>query len=129
MNLISRNFYLDDIFEDFISPFKEIQMKCDVYEKDGDYHIEIDIPGFEKKDINLEVKDGYLIISAEKQDKVKDEGKHYIRRERKYGKYQRSFYIGDVESEKIEAEFKDGLLKILVPKIEEVIDKKVIEIK
>ena len=129
MNLISRNFYLDDIFEDFISPFKEIQMKCDVYEKDGDYHIEIDIPGFEKKDINLEVKDGYLIISAEKQDKVKDEGKDYIRRERKYGKYQRSFYIGDVESEKIEAEFKDGLLKILVPKIEEVIDKKVIEIK
>lgn len=129
MNLISRNFYLDDIFEDFISPFKETQMKCDVYEKDGDYHIEIDIPGFEKKDINLEVKDGYLIISAEKQDKVKDEGKDYIRRERKYGKYQRSFYIGDVESEKIEAEFKDGLLKILVPKIEEVIDKKVIEIK
>ena len=104
-------------------------MKCDIYEKDGDYHIEIDIPGFEKKDINLEVKDGYLIISAEKQDKVKDEGKDYIRRERKYGKYQRSFYIGDVESEKIEAEFKDGLLKILVPKIEEVIDKKVIEIK
>jgi HSP20 family protein len=129
MNLISRNFYLDDIFEDFISPFKETQMKCDIYEKDGDYHIEIDIPGFEKKDINLEVKDGYLIISAEKQDKVKDEGKDYIRRERKYGKYQRSFYIGDVESEKIEAEFKDGLLKILVPKIEEVIDKKVIEIK
>lgn len=129
MNLISRNFYLDDIFEDFISPFKQTQMKCDIYEKDGDYHIEIDIPGFEKKDINLEVKDGYLIISAEKQDKVKDEGKDYIRRERKYGKYQRSFYIGDVESEKIEAEFKDGLLKILVPKIEEVIDKKVIEIK
>ena len=105
MNLISRNFYLDDIFEDFISLFKETQMKCDIYEKDGDYHIEIDIPGFEK-DINLEVKDGYLIISAEKQDKVKDEGKDYIRRERKYGKYQRSFYIGDVESEKLKQSLK-----------------------
>ncbi len=129
MNLISRNFYLDDIFDDFISPRKENKMKCDIYEKDGDYHIEVDIPGFDKNDIQMETKNGYLIISAEKKEEVNDEDKNYIRRERRYGKYERSFYIGEIETDKIEAEFKDGLLKVLIPKHEEVDNKKTIEIK
>ena len=51
MNLIPRKFYLDDVFDDFESTNN---MKCDIYEKDGDYHIEMDIPGFDKKDINIE---------------------------------------------------------------------------
>lgn len=129
MDLISRNFYLEDIFDDFISPKKESKMKCDIYEKDGDYHIEVDIPGFNKDDINIETKNGYIIISAEKKEEINDEEKNYIRRERRYGKYERSFYIGDIDSEKIEAEFKDGLLKVLIPKMEEIENKKIIEIK
>ena len=95
MDLISRNFYLDDIFNDFISPKKESKMKCDIYEKDGDYHIEVDIPGFNKDDINIETKNGYIIISAEKKEEINDEEKNYNRRERRYGKYERSFYIVD----------------------------------
>ena len=131
MDLMPRKFYLDDIFDDFISSRKEQYMKCDIYEKDGKYHIEMDIPGFKKEEISVETKDGYLTITAEKKDEVNedDKEKNYIRRERTYGKYQRSFYLGDLDEEKIDASFENGMLKIEVPKKEEVDSKKVIEIK
>lgn len=126
-----RKFYLDDIFDDFISARKEQHMKCDIYEKGGIYHIEMDIPGFKKNEISVETKDGYLTITAEKKEEVNedDKEKKYIRRERTYGKYQRSFYLGDLDEEKIDASFENGMLKIAVPKKEEVDSKKVIEIK
>ena len=131
MDLIPRKFYLDDIFDDFISSKKEQNMKCDIYEKDGNYHIEMDVPGFKKEDISIEASDGYLTIKAEKnsENNEKDENKNYIRRERSYGAYERSFYLGDLDQDKVEAEFKDGMLKISVPKKEEVNNKKMIEIK
>ncbi|MDD2434753.1 MAG: Hsp20/alpha crystallin family protein [Bacilli bacterium] len=129
MNLLTRNFYLDDLFDGLITSAKGNDMKCDIYEKDGDYKIEMDIPGFDKKDIEIEINNGYLNITAEKKEETNDEGKNYIRRERSYGKYQRSFYLGDIEVEKIDAEFKDGLLKISIPKAEEKEIKKLIEIK
>ena len=126
-----RKFYLDDIFDDFISARKEQHMKCDIYEKGGIYHIEMDIPGFKKDEISVETKDGYLTITAEKKEEANedDKEKNYIRRERTYGKYQRSFYLGDLDEEKIDASFENGMLKIEVPKKEEVDSKKVIEIK
>lgn len=131
MSLIPRKFYLDDIFDDFISSKKEQNMKCDIYEKDGNYHIEMDVPGFKKEDISIEASDGYLTIKAEKnsENNEEDEDKNYIRRERSYGAYERSFYLGDLDQDKVEAEFKDGILKISVPKKEEVNNKKMIEIK
>ena len=131
MDLMPRKFYLDDIFDDFISARKEQHMKCDIYEKGGIYHIEMDIPGFKKDEISVETKDGYLTITAEKKEEVNedDKEKKYIRRERTYGKYQRSFYLGDLDEEKIDASFENGMLKIEVPKKEEVDSKKVIEIK
>ena len=70
MDLMPRKFYLDDIFDDFISTRKEQPMKCDIYEKDGNYHIEMDIPGFKKDEISVETKDGYLTIKAEKNNEV-----------------------------------------------------------
>ena len=131
MDLMPRKFYLDDIFDDFISARKEQHMKCDIYEKGGIYHIEMDIPGFKKDEISVETKDGYLTITAEKKEEANedDKEKNYIRRERTYGKYQRSFYLGDLDEEKIDASFENGMLKIEVPKKEEVDSKKVIEIK
>lgn len=131
MDLIPRKFYLDDIFDDFISSKKEQNMKCDIYEKDGNYHIEMDVPGFKKEDISIEASYGYLTIKAEKnsENNEEDEDKNYIRRERSYGAYERSFYLGDLDQDKVEAEFKDGMLKISVPKKEEVNNKKMIEIK
>ncbi len=129
MDLNPRKFYLDDIFDDFVTSKREQGLKCDIYEKEGVYHIEMDIPGFDKKDISMEVKDGYLVISASKEDNVNEDEKNYIRRERVYGKYERSFYLGDLDEERIEAEFANGVLKVTIPKKEKVENKKTIEIK
>ncbi len=131
MNLIPRKYYLDDIFDNFLTVPEESKLKCDIYEKDGDYHIEMDVPGFDKKDINVECDKGYLTITAEKNNEENEESKNknYIRRERTYGKYQREFYLGDVEADKVDAEFKNGILHITVPKKEEIVTKKQIEIK
>ena len=129
MSLIPRNFYLDDIFDDFVPTISNNKMKCDIYEKGGDYHIEMDIPGFDKDDIKIESKDGYLTITAEKTMEDNDEDKNYIRRERSYGKYTRSFYLGNYDDSLVEAEFKNGILKITVPKKEQNENKNYIEIK
>ena len=132
MSLIPRNFYLDDIFDDFGPrvPARVNEMKCDVYEKDGNYNIEMDIPGYDKKDIKIECEDGLLTITAEKESNFDEKGedKKYIRRERVYGKVSRSFNFTDIDDDAIKAEFKDGILKITVPKQEKVDSKKVIEI-
>ncbi len=129
MDLIPRKIFLDDIFDDFISSKREQGLKCDIYEKEGVYHIEMDIPGFDKKDISMEVKDGYLVISVSKEDVVDEDNKNYIRRERVYGKYERSFYLGDLDEDKIDAEFNNGVLNITIPKKEKLENKKTIEIK
>ena len=128
MDIMPRKFYLDDIFDEMMLPKKEQHMKCDIYEKDGNYHIEMDVPGFDKKDISIEANDGYLTITAEKNSE-EEENKKYIRRERVYGKVERSFYLGDLDQDKIDAEFKNGILNIVVPKKEETSNKKRIEIK
>jgi len=130
MSLIPRS-YFGDIFDDFMPARKEDNMKCDIYEKDGNYHIEMDIPGFDKSDIKIEAKKDYLTISAEKKNEVNEEDKKkkYIHRERSYGKYERSFYLRDLDSDNVKAEFNNGVLKITVPKIDEEKDKKYIEIK
>ncbi len=130
MSLIPRNFYLDDIFDDFGRMPRVNEMKCDVYESDGNYNIEMDIPGYDKKDITIECDDGVLTITAEKNNEVKDEddSKKYIRRERVYGKVSRTFTFSDINEENIKAEFNNGILKIVVPKVEKTESKKVIEI-
>lgn len=131
MDLIPRRFYLDDVFDDFMSRKAENGMKCDIYEKNGDYHIEMDMPGFSKEDITLEANDGYLTIKAQKNNEVNEEDndKNYIRRERSYGEYERSFYLGDLDQDSIDASFNNGVLKVVVPKKEAVDNKKKIEIK
>lgn len=96
---------------------------------EGNYYIEMDVPGFDKKDIQVECNKGYLTITAEKSKDENDGNKNYIRRERVYGKYKREFYLGDIETNRIDAEFKEGILKITVPKKEEVVSKTSIEIK
>ena len=131
--LPSRKYYLDSIFDNFMDEGSDNfdVMKCDVYEKDGAYHIEADIPGFKKDEISVDCEDGYVTITAEKntENEEKDENKRYIKRERFYGKTVRKFYVGDVDSEKINAEYKDGMLDLVVPKEEKLPNKKSIEIK
>ena len=97
-------------------------MKTDIQEYDDGYQLEIDLPGFKKDEVQVELKDGYLVVSAEKgldeDEKDKKTGK-YIRRERYAGACQRSFYVGeDITEQDIKAEFKHGILKLFVPKKE-----------
>ena len=131
--LPSRKYYLDSIFDNFMDEGTDNfdVMKCDVYEKDGAYHIEADIPGFKKDEISVDCEDGYVTISAEKntENEEKDENKKYIKRERFYGKTVRKFYVCDVDSDKIQAEYKDWMLELVVPKEEKLPNKKSIEIK
>jgi len=103
-------------------------MRSDVYEQDNQYVVEMDIPGFKKEDINIDYNNGYLSISAKNEDVV-EEDKNYIRRERFYGQYQRSFYVGDIDESLIKANFDEGTLKVSFPKKQlENANKKLIEI-
>ena len=89
---------------------------CDIYLEDGKYHVEMDLPGYNKEDIHLEAHKGSIIISAKKETKEEEkEGKKYVRRERTFGRIERSFYLGDIDDENISAEFKDGILKVTIP--------------
>ena len=96
-------------------------MKTDVHEHDDHYAIVIDVPGFKKDQINLELQAGYLTVSAAKgldKDETTKEGK-MIRQERYAGAMQRSFYVGDaVKEADVTAKFEDGVLHITVPKAE-----------
>ncbi len=94
-------------------------MKTDIREHDEGYELDIDLPGFKKDEINVQLNDGYLTISAAKgldKDKENKKGK-YIRRERYAGAMQRSFYVGDgIKEEEIKAKFKNGILRLSIPK-------------
>ncbi len=94
-------------------------MKTDVKETDKGYEVDMDLPGFKKDEIQLELNDGYLTISAEKGlDKDEEnEKKHYLRRERYAGGMSRSFYVGEGITEKdIHAKYEYGILTLSIPK-------------
>ena len=96
-------------------------MKTDVKENENGYDLEIELPGYKKEDLQLELKDGYLNISASTKtsNDEKDKKGQYIRRERYIGTSSRSFYVGeDVTEEDIKAKFEDGILNVYVPKKE-----------
>ena len=125
MMLVPRrnNFDLfDDFFnEDFLPRKERNLMKTDIKEHKNKYTVEVDLPGFSKENIDLSLNNGYLNIHAklEKKDDKEDEGK-FLHRERFYGECSRSFYVGDeIEEKDIQAEFKNGILKIDIPKKEE----------
>jgi HSP20 family molecular chaperone IbpA len=96
-------------------------MQTDVEEKDNGYEITMNLPGFKKEDVKGEIKDGYLTVTASTNtnNDEKDKDGKFIRRERYSGTCSRSFYVGeDVTENDIKAKFKDGVLKVTVPKKE-----------
>jgi HSP20 family molecular chaperone IbpA len=96
-------------------------MKTDVRENENDFEVDIDLPGFKKEDITIELNGGYLTVSAAKGlDKDNSDKKgRIIRQERYSGAMQRSFYVGDgLKEEDIKASFKHGVLNLIVPKKE-----------
>lgn len=96
-------------------------MKTDVRETEQCYEVDIDLPGFKKEDINAQLNNGYLTVSASKGlDKgEKDKEGRYIRQERYAGSMSRSFYVGEgIKEQDIHARFQDGILRLTVPKTE-----------
>ena len=121
----------DEFFDDFARPVKSVArvsapatavMRTDIKESENGYELDIDLPGYKKEDVQAQLKDGYLTITATtaKNTDQKDENGKYIRRERYSGTCSRSFYVGDdIRQEDIKAKFEDGILKIGVPKKKE----------
>ncbi len=116
-----------DLFDDFMDfPFAtpwhhQDLMKTDIKETKDSYELDIDLPGVEKKDISLELKDGYLTIKANhnQEQEQKDEDGHYLRKERFTGSCSRSFYVGEnVQQTEVHAKFDNGILKLSFPKEE-----------
>ncbi len=135
MMMIPRsNFDLfDDIFGDSFFKKEDKMMKTDIRETNDGYLIDVDLPGYNKENIRIDVTDGYLTINAKmNQETTEDKNGKYVRRERFFGECSRSFYVGEaVESEDIKAAFKNGILSLEIPKIDEskkLPEKKYIEI-
>jgi len=127
------NNYMDRFFDDhffddrFSFPFRFASpasqwMNTNVQDLGDKYQFEIDLPGYDKKDIHAQLKNGYLIISARKEEskEKKDKKGKYIHRERYSGSCQRSFYVGDQRKEEdFKASFDNGVLKIVFPKLDQ----------
>lgn len=117
--------YTTDIFNGTGADVPQV-MRADIQEKDGNYLIEIELPGFLREDIQAELIDGTLTIIADRPEHLEMEGKkiNYIRRERFTGSCKRSFYVGDkVKQEDITAAFKDGILSIIVANVERMVER------
>lgn len=95
-------------------------MKTDVRETDERYELDVDLPGFQKDEIHVDVKDGYLTVSAQKGlDKDEEDKKGRVLRQERYaGACSRSFYVGDVKAEDVKAKYESGVLTVLIPKKE-----------
>lgn len=125
--------FTDDFFNDiFSSPFgKEgttTLMNTDIQDLGNAYQLEIELPGYDKSDVKAHLEDGYLTITANKEEKKeeKSENGKYIRKERYSGSCQRSFYVGEgLKEEDVKASFENGILKLSFPKqTQQTIEKK-----
>lgn len=125
------NFNLSLFDEDLFSPvlldsffdsnmFRSNLLNTDIIEHNNDYELIMDVPGVKKENINIDLKDGYLTVYVEYNN---EKDTKYVRREREYKKYSRSFYIGNVDENNIKARLDNGELHLTVPK-EEIREKK-----
>ena len=130
---MNRNYILtrrgQDIFEPFFDelfnmPFASKTtgglMKTDIEEQEKSYLMTIEVPSFNKEDIKIELENGYLTINATKEDKTEEnDEKNYVFKERTYGSYSRSYYVGDdIKEENIHAKMENGLLFLTIDKVE-----------
>ena len=118
----------DRMWSDFIGPKMELcgescdwAPRVDIVENPGDYQLVIEVPGFENSDFKLKVEDEVLIVSGERKIEDEKEGSNYRRVERLYGNFERRFRLpAEAEIDKIDAEYKQGLLTISIAKSEKV---------
>jgi len=114
--------FFDDAFNSLFKPMfyeeKFNTMKTDIKERENSYLMDVEIPGFDKKDVNISLKDGYLTITAEKKEEDNGKKENYVRRERSTS-LSRSYYVGDVAKESVKAKYENGVLSIEIPKEQE----------
>ncbi|HHV16679.1 MAG TPA: Hsp20/alpha crystallin family protein [Gelria sp.] len=110
-----------DFFRDFLYPeaWFDLGFKADIKETPTEYIVEAELPGVNKEQLVVEYRDNTLTISAEQNEEINEEQPNYVRRERRQGSINRRFYVENVNSKKIAAEYKDGLLTIIMPKLKE----------
>ncbi len=110
---------LDDAFDSFFRPVffeeKHVAMRTDIKETEKSYVLEIEMAGYDKKDISLSLEKGYLTVSAKKE--VSEQTDNYLRRERSTG-VSRTYFVGDVNKDLIKAKYENGVLEINLPKKE-----------
>jgi HSP20 family protein len=126
---------MNDFFDDFFFPMDVGETvgrawgwnpKVDIYEEADHIVLKAELPGVDKKDIEVDVKNGVLTLKGERsvENEVKEE--NYHRKERSFGRFERSFKLeGDVDADKITADYKDGILKVSIPKPEEIKPKQI----
>ena len=114
---------LQSVFDIFNEPFfndfpitSAGKFKVDVKDKGSGYELTAELAGLQKEEISLDYNNGYLSISAQKNEEQNEEKENYIRRERHFGSMNRSFYIDDIDESKITAEFNNGILTVNLPK-------------
>ena len=126
----SRNLF-DRFFDDWDLPSvfsgeDEWIPAFDISENDKEYVVSAELPGLDIKDVDITISDGILSVKGEKKHETEDKGENFHRIERHYGSFNRSFRIpGRVESDKVDASYKDGILKVLLPKAEGTETKKI----
>ncbi len=112
-----------EVVKDFVSGdlLNELGMsiRADIKENNSEYIVEAELPGVTKEEIVVEFKEDVLTISAQKQQDIDEEKENYVRREIKRGKVSRSFYVQNINSDGITADYKDGVIKIVLPKMQE----------
>ena len=110
---------LDEIEKNFFGNGNaNVAFKTDIKDEGDHYLLEADLPGFKKDNVNIDIDDGYLTITATRKSEYEDKDKkgNYVRCERSYGSYTRSFSLDGIDSENIAAELVDGVLKLTLPK-------------
>lgn len=111
--------WMDEFFNDDFFPSFSNSVRTDIKENDNEYVMEAELPGFDKKDIEIELVDDRLVIKAKHDDDSIDEGENYLRRERVFGEFCRSFSLRDIKNEEVTAEYTNGILKVVLPKTDE----------
>lgn len=112
LTALQKQFFGDDL----LSPFKGVNIPTtDVYTKEGSLIVEAHLPNFEQNDINIQVEDNALIVSAERHEKEEDKGKQYVVRESSSSFYRRIALPKRADADKIEADLDEGVLKVRVP--------------
>ena len=118
----------ENLFEGFFRPMQSVTSgnglkhcpAIDVTERDSEYLVKADLPGVKKEDIHVDLRDDVLTISAETKGETEEkEGDVVLRHERHYGKYSRSMRLDSIDKDKVKANFKDGVLELLLPKLEQ----------